>query len=143
MGRIHIELPERFPFETELEVRVGDLNYGNHLGNDSVLTLVHEARRRYLHALGVEEIGADGVGFVVADAAVVYRAQAFHGDRLRFQLAAGELQSRGCTVFCRVSGAADGRTVAEVRTGLVCFDFRAQKTLVLPEALRLKLEGKG
>jgi len=93
MGRLHIDLPERFPFETELEVRVGDLNYGNHLGNDSVLTLVHEARRRYLRSLGVEEIGADGIGFVVADAAVVYRAQAFHGDRLRFQLATGELEN--------------------------------------------------
>jgi acyl-CoA thioesterase FadM len=142
MARIQIELPERFSFVTELEVRVGDLNYGNHLGNDSVLTLVHEARRRYLRSLGLEEIGADGVGFVVADAAVVYRAQAFYGDRLRFELAAGEFQSRGCTFFCRVSSVADGRTVAEVRTGLVCFDFRAQKALVLPEAMRLKLEGR-
>lgn len=143
MARIQIELPERFPFVTELEVRVGDLNYGNHLGNDSVLTLVHEARRRYLRSLGLEEIGVDGVGFVVADAAVVYRAQAFYGDRLRFELAAGEFQSRGCTFFCRVSGVADGRTVAEARTGMVCFDFHTQKTLVLPEAMRNKLEGRG
>ena len=62
MARISIELPEQFPFSTELEVRVSDLNYGNHLGNDQALGLIHEARRRYLRALALEEIAADGSG---------------------------------------------------------------------------------
>lgn len=132
MARLVIPLPERFAFHTELTVRVSELNYGNHLGNDAVLTLIHEARRRYLAALGLEEIGAGGIGFVVAEAAVVYRAQAFWGERLRIEVAAGEFASRGCDFFYRVSRAADGRTVAEARTGMVCFDFRAQKTIVFP-----------
>src|SRR5574340_300374 len=132
MSRIKIELPEKFTFSTELTVRVGDLNYGNHLGNDSVLTLIHEARRRFLASLGIEEIGADGIGFVIADAAVVYRAQAFYGDKLRIEVAAGEFVSRGCDFYYRVSHAADGRTVAEAKTGAVCFDFRAQKTISFP-----------
>lgn len=46
--RIRISLPETFPFQTEIPIRVTDLNYGNHLGNDSVLTLIHEARVCFL-----------------------------------------------------------------------------------------------
>ena len=140
MVRIKIELPEKFVFSTELEVRVGDLNYGNHLGNDSVLTLLHEARRRFLASLGIEEIGADGIGFVIADAAIVYRAQAFCGDRLRVAVAAGEFASRSCDFYYRVSHAANERTVAEAKTGAVCFDFRAQKAVTFPPATLAKLQ---
>jgi acyl-CoA thioester hydrolase len=139
MSRVIIELPESFPFSTELEVRVGDLNYGNHLGNDSVLALIHEARRRYLEALGIQEIGADGVGFVIADAAVVYRAQAFYGDRLHIEVAAADFQTRGCSFFYRVSHAASGQVVAEAKTGVVSFDFKAQKAVSFPPDTRARL----
>lgn len=140
MGRVQIELPERFAFSTDLEVRVADLNYGNHLGNDGVLSLLHEARRRYLRSLGEDEIGADGLGFVIADAAVVYRAQAFYGDRLTVDVAAGEFQSRSCAFFHRARRA-DGVTVAEARLGVVCFDFKAQKATSFSPALLAKLQG--
>jgi acyl-CoA thioester hydrolase len=133
MPRVEIELPGHFPFSTELEVRVTELNYGNHVGNDQVLGLIHEARRRYLRSLGSDEIAADGTGFVIADAAVVYRAQAFYGDRLRVEVAAGEFQSRSCAFFYKVSKG--GTVVAEARTGVVCFDFKAQKAMSFPPAL--------
>lgn len=140
MPRVEIALPDRFTFSTELEVRVSDVNYGNHVGNDQVLTLIHEARRRYIRSLGYDEIGADGMGFVIADAAVVYRAQAFYGDVLTVELAAGEFQSRSCTFFYKVSKPG-GVTVAEARTGVVCFDFKSQKAASFPEALLTRLKG--
>lgn len=139
MPRVEIALPEHFPFSTTLEVRVGDLNYGNHVGNDQVLSLIHEARRRYIRSLGADEIGADGMGFVIADAAVVYRAQAFYGDSLDIGVAAAEFQSRSCAFFYKVSKA--GAVVAEARTGVVCFDFKAQKATAFPAALLQKLQG--
>ena len=139
MPRVEIALPERFPFSTTLEVRVGDLNYGNHVGNDQVLGLIHEARRRYIRSLGADEIGTDGMGFVIADAAVVYRAQAFYGDSLTIEVAAGEFQSRSCAFFYKVSKV--GSVVAEARTGVVCFDFKAQKAQAFPPALLQKLQG--
>lgn len=140
MGRVEITLPEHFPYIVELTVRVADLNYGNHLGNDAVLSLLHEARRGYLLSLGTDEIGADQVGFVVADAAVIYRAQAFYGERLRIEAAAGDFSSRSCAFYFRVSNAADGRVVAEARTGMVCFDFKAQKAVTIPAGLRARLQ---
>lgn len=132
MSRMQIELPETFLFSTEMTVRVSDLNYGNHLGNDAVLALIHEARRRYLGSLGIEEISAEGIGFLIAEAQVVYRAQAFYGDRLRIEVAAGDFGSRGCSFYYRVRHAARAGDVAHARTGVVCFDFRAQKPIRFP-----------
>lgn len=140
MSRVTIHFPDAFPFSTELEVRVSDLNYGNHLGNDSMLTLIHEARRRFLESLGLEEIGADSLGFVIADAAVIYRAQAFYGDRLRIQVAAGDFGSRGCDFYYRISHVTDKRVLAEAKTGTVYFDFRAQKTISFPSEVLAKLQ---
>ncbi|MGH8278016.1 MAG: acyl-CoA thioesterase [Gammaproteobacteria bacterium] len=139
MPRVKIELPDQFPFRTELEVRVSDLNYGNHLGNDAVLTLIHEARRRFLGSLGLEEIGADGIGFVIADAAVVYRSQAFYAERLGIEVAVTEIASRGCAFLYRVTQVSGDRTVAEAKTGAVCFDFHAQKAVPFPPATLAKL----
>jgi len=139
MSRVTIQSPGTFPFSTELEVRVSDLNYGNHLGNDGVLTLIHEARRRFLESLGLEEISLDGLGFVIADAAIIYRAQAFYADRLRIQVAAGDFGSRGCDFYYRITHVTDGRVLAEAKTGTVYFDFRAQKTLSFPTNILAKL----
>lgn len=139
MPRINIDLPEHFPFSTELDVRVGDLNYGNHLGNDQALGLIHEARRRYLRALKLEEIAADGSGLVIADAALIYRAQAFYADRLRIQVAAGDFSSRGCDFYYRVSQAATDLDVIHAKTGIVCFDFHVQRVINMPEAMRRAL----
>lgn len=139
MARISITLPDQFAFRTELEVRVGDLNYGNHLGNDQALSLIHEARRRYLRALGLEEIAADGTGLVIADAALVYRAQAFYADRLSVEVAAGDFGSRGCDFYYRISQLPGGRDVVHAKTGVVCFDFRTQKVMRMPARMRTAL----
>ena len=61
MPRIRLELPDRFHFRTSLTVRVTDLNYGRHLGNDAVLGLLHEARVRFLRSLGYAELDVEGV----------------------------------------------------------------------------------
>jgi hypothetical protein len=44
MARVRLEVQGREVFRTRLRVRVDDVHYGGHLGNDSVLTLCHEAR---------------------------------------------------------------------------------------------------
>ena len=48
MSRIKLALPDRWTFSTELPVRISDINYGGHLGNDAVLALAQEARVRFL-----------------------------------------------------------------------------------------------
>lgn len=143
MARIEIPLPERFSFTTELPIRVTDLNYGGHLGNDAVLSLVHEARVRFLAAHGWSEKDVAGAGIIMADAGIVYRAEGFYGMTLRVEVAVAELKSRSCDLVYRLTDAATGREVAVAKTGILFFDYAARKVVSTPEPFRAAFAGGG
>ncbi|MDO4641013.1 MAG: thioesterase family protein [Neisseria sp.] len=118
-----------------MTVQIGDINYGNHLANDAVLRLCHEARIRWLASHHFTELDAGGCGLIMVDAALRYTAQARHGDRLLISLAAAETNRSGFALFYRITRPADSQTIATVRTGMVCFDYGKQKVTRLPQAL--------
>lgn len=137
MPRLTIDLPERFLFETELEVRASDLNYGNHLGHDSVLTLLQEARLRFYRQLGFrDELSFEGpVGQVIADAAVVYKSEAFLGDVLVCRIAAQDFNKYGFDLVYLLENKSTGKETARGKTGIVCFNYDQRKIAAVPTIL--------
>lgn len=73
MNRIKIDVPETFLFATTLQIRVTDLNYGGHVGNDSFLSLLQEARQQFLLSHGYRELSIAGVGLIMADVAIEFK----------------------------------------------------------------------
>ena len=136
MPRVQLEPLAGYPFSCELTVRTTDLNYGGHLGNDRLLALTHEARVAFLAGHGWSELDCAGTGLIMGDAALVYQHEAFAGDRLRFEVAAGEPTACGFRLFFRVTRTGDGQAVALVENGLVCYDYGAGKICRLPAAVR-------
>jgi len=134
--RLAIELPEDFHFETEIRVRITDLNYGAHLGNDAMLTLVHEARVRFLESLGASEADIEGRTMILADAAIVYRAESFAGDVLRFEVACADVQRVSCDFCYRVTRVSDGLRIAEAKTAAVFLDKDTRKPVRVPPLLQ-------
>jgi acyl-CoA thioester hydrolase len=137
MARIEIELPERFGFSTEIPIRVTDLNYGAHLGNDAVLGIVHEARVRLLAAHGWSEKDVAGAGIILADAALVYRAEGFYGMILRVEVAVRELRTRSCEMIYRITDAATGAEIARAKTGVLFFDYGSRRVVQVPAPFRV------
>ncbi|WP_028534290.1 acyl-CoA thioesterase [Paludibacterium yongneupense] len=133
MARVQIDLPENLPFETVLDIRIGDINYGNHMANDAILRLAHEARLRLLKTLGYSELDIEGVGIIMSDAAISYRAEAFHGDRLRFRLGAGDSGRHGFDLVYHVVDDSSGREVARLKTGIVFYNYSTKKIAAMPE----------
>ena len=148
MPRIKLEPHAIYPFSTELEVRVSDLNYGGHLGYERLLSLAHQARIRLFERLGATELdlGDGATGIVAADLAVTYLAEAFVNDVLVFELKPVEVGLVAFRLAHRVSHKASGRPVALAEIGFVGFDVRRRAPGRLPErfaaALR-ELEGNG
>ncbi|RMF66499.1 MAG: thioesterase [Calditrichaeota bacterium] len=136
MNRIKITLPTSFIFSTEVRVRVGDVNYAGHLGNDRVLSLLHEARVRFLNAHGYAELDVEGQGTIMVDAAVIYKAEAFAGERLKIELAVDDFHRYGCVVYYRVTRAEDKKEICRARTGLAFFDYGERKLAPVPEKFR-------
>ena len=142
MARIEIQLPEKFIFHTEIGVRVSDLNYGNHVGNDSVLTLMQEARTLFYRSMGFEsEVRLEGmIGQIVSDTAIVYKAESFLGDALKVEIAVGDLNKYGFDLFYKITNKATGKKIALGKTGIVCFDYSKRKMASIPEKLVEKLK---
>ena len=141
MARIQIALPETFIYRLELPVRASDLNYGGHVGNDTMLTLLQEARIQFYRTLGLkDEISFEGsVGQIITDATVVYKAEAFLGDVLEIQLAVADFNKYGFDMFYLVSNRNTGVEVARAKTGIVCFDYETRKISSVPTSLLNKL----
>lgn len=132
MARVQLELPEQFMYATELEVRIGDINYAGHLGNEALMLFLQEARERFLAQYGMTEREAGGASLVMADTVVVYRSEAFHKERLRVDLALRDFNRYGFDVVYRVGEAGTGREVARAKTGVVFFDYATRTIQRIP-----------
>jgi acyl-CoA thioester hydrolase len=141
MARISIDLPERFQFSTEISVRVTDLNYGGHVGNDTILSLAHEARIQFYRTLGFRnELNFEGaVGQIITDAAVVYKSESFLGDMLIVEVATTDFNKYGFDMLYRITNKATLKEVARIKTGIVCFDYERKKVASIPVVLAGKL----
>ena len=141
MARIKLELPETFPFSTEIAVRITDLNFGGHLGNADTLVLIHEARVSFLNSFGYSEIDIEGYGTIMLDAVIQFKSQAFAGDVLIAEVAASDFSRIGCDIFYRLTNKETGAVVAVAKTGVAVFDYENQKRVSPPEAFVKKLGG--
>ena len=132
MARVKLDLPDVFDFRVDLDVRVSDINYGNHLGNDRMVTLLHEARLRYLRHFDFGEFNIGGFGLMVTDLVVTFKAESFVGDMLTFEVAVTDFNKYGCDFIYRVSNADQDKMVAEAKTGIVFFDYDERKLAKVP-----------
>lgn len=122
MARVQLEYPDDiFTFHTELDVRFDDINIGAHLGFDKLVTLVTEARSRYLESLGIAEVASPGV--IVTDLVVTFKAEARLRDRLRIDVGVAERSRVGGDIAYRVVRPADDTLIAVAKTGIVFFDY--------------------
>ena len=132
MARIEIKMVDVFVFETELTIRTTDLNFANHVGNDNFVSLMQEARTRFFMDLGYSDLDVEGKGTIIADLAVVYKSQSYYGERLKFELGAGDFNKYGCDIFYRVTNAENQKLVLEAKTGIIFFDYEKNKVTTIP-----------
>ena len=137
MARIQIDLPEKFLFNTELTIRASDLNYGNHVGHDRVLTLMQEARVEFYRTLGFKnELNFEGsIGQVIADVAVQYKSESFLADQWIIKVGVLDIGKYGFDMFYLIENKQTGKEVARGKTGIVCFDYSTRKVARIPARL--------
>ena len=142
MERLNIELPDSFGFVTDLDVRIYDVNIGGHLGHDSVIRLMHEARARFFGSLGYTELSVEGFGILIVDLLVQYRAEAFHQDSIQIKMHIPAFSSRGCRLVYQLVREQDQSEIARAQTGLVFYDYEKRRTVSVPDAFRVKAAEK-
>jgi len=138
MARIKLQIPADLPFSTEIPIRISDINYGGHLGNDAVLSIVHEARIQFLKSLGYSEIDIEGLGIMMTDAVIVYSSEGFYGDVLIVKVGVCDFQLTNCDFIYHLINKSTGKEIARVKTGIVFLDRQSKKISTVPDAFRQK-----
>ncbi|HET6994802.1 MAG TPA: acyl-CoA thioesterase, partial [Chitinophagaceae bacterium] len=125
MARIKIDLPEKFPFTTTIQVRITDINYGDHVGNDTILSLMHEARVQFLKTHGYKELEFEGVGMIMSDVGIEFKNELFYGDIVFASVAVGEISKVSFDLYYKLEKESAGKKilVAAGKTGMVCYDY--------------------
>nr|WP_298172341.1 thioesterase family protein [uncultured Pseudomonas sp.] len=139
MARLKLDFPEdQFCYSTQLTVRVTDINAANHLGNDSMISMISEARARFLFEFGIEETREDGTGIIVTDLATTYRAEAHARDRLLFEVGVMDFNRYGGDIIFRISRPEDDKAIAMAKSGFVFFNYRHAQVVEMPAAFSAK-----
>ena len=125
---------DTFKFSTEIDVRIGDINYGGHLGNDSYLSIFHDARLRYLKQFGYSELSiGDNIGLIMSQTHVNFKAEAFYGDRLTIYVRISKIKPIKFTIeYLMINNQVQNKVVATGYTEMVGFDYQNRKIKKLP-----------
>lgn len=142
MNRIKINLPEHFPFSARLQIRVTDLNYGGHVGNDTVLSILQEARQQFLQSRGYSELQVAEFGLIMADAMVEYKKEMNHLDQIKIDIAAIDFDKMGFDLYYRVVIERNGEEILAVRakTGMMLFDYTTRKKASMTDTIIAALQ---
>lgn len=139
MARVRVAVPDRFDFAMEMTVPIAFINRGNHLGNDSLVACLNEARLAFMQSRYGEPFSVSGAMMIVGDLAVEYRSEAFHRDCLRIEVAASDFHRYGCDFVYRVSCVSDARVVAVAKTGILLMDPNTRKLIEAPASFMATL----
>ncbi len=142
MDRIKIVLPENFRFKTEIIVRVTDLNYGAHVGNDRFLVYAQEARMAFLNKAGYSELEFDKHALIQATAAIEFKRELKFGEKVAIWVAAGDFHNFGFNLFYKMEVEQDGKAeiAAKAVTGMICYDYNLKKPVRISEEAVKQLE---
>lgn len=144
MARIKLEFPEKVIAVFSIPVRITDINYGNHVGNDAFVSIIHEARMLWLSQYGYTELKIEGIGLIMSDLVLEFKNESFYGDMIEVRIGAAEISRVSFELYYQLHTIRDNESIllANAKSGMVCFDYDARKVVTIPEKLNTILEGK-
>ena len=125
--KIQIDLPTSFLFETKMSIRIDDINYGNHLGNDKLLAYAHEARVQFFNKLNYTELDIDGTGVIMTESAIKYVSEGLYGQQLEVKVGIEKVSDLTLDLTYIFIEFKSQKEVARVFTKLVSFDYEKRK----------------
>ena len=140
MQRIKLQEQPYYAFHYEVILQPKDINYGGHLGNDTLISLINVARVNLFQSLGFNEmdLGDGKTGIIMVDLVVNYKAEAFLFDILRIDSHIGEKTRSSFRIYHRVTR--EEKMIALVETSLTTFNYASRKNVPIPTAFVSAIE---
>jgi acyl-CoA thioester hydrolase len=142
MSRIKLKEQEVYEFRFAIKVRPQDINYAGHMGNDSFISLVGDARAQLFHSLGLSEmdLGDRQTGIIITDLVANYKAEAFMFDELLVEIHLDKFVQKGFRMFHRIRKGS--KVIALVETGFAAYNYKTKKTAFIPPSFLQRLSDR-
>jgi acyl-CoA thioesterase FadM len=138
MSRIKLTIPDNTIGTVIIPVRITDINYGNHVGNNAFVSIIHDARVQWLQQYGYSELNIESTGLIQADLAVEFKNEGFYGDVIEVKISAGDITAVSFELYYQLSVNRNDKSIILVlaKTGMVCYDYDAKKVKPIPEKFK-------
>lgn len=142
MARIKINIPVNNIASVHIRVRISDINYGNHVGNDAFVSIIHEARLQWLQQNDFTELDIAGTGLIMSDLAFEFKTETFYGEDISIRISAGEISSVSFDLYYELTTIRNNEIVllAKAKTGMVCYDYQNKKIAAISTQLKKLLQ---
>jgi acyl-CoA thioester hydrolase len=136
MARVKIEITGNSLGTVRLPVRITDINYGGHAGNDAIVGLLHEARMQWLGQHQFSEMNFAGASLIMSQLIVEFKREVFYGEQLTIEIFAGDITKVGFELLYQLTTIRQQTTtlIAKAITGMVCYNYQSKKMVAIPEA---------
>lgn len=143
MPRVKLEIPQQLLGTFNIPVRITDINYGNHLGNDAFVSIIHDARMQWLKQHGYTELNIEGAGLIMSDLAVEFKNESFYGDIIEVKISAADISRASFELYYQLWAKRNSGSIllANAKTGMICYDYTTRKVVTIPEQLKTVLAG--
>ncbi len=138
MTRLKIDLPVKLLASVSVAVRITDINYGNHVGNNAIVEMIHDSRVQFLQKHNFTELDIAGTALIMSELLVEYKSESFYNDVLQINIYSGEISRVGFELFYKISAKRNEQEIliALAKTGMVCYDYKIKKVSQVPFELQ-------
>jgi acyl-CoA thioesterase FadM len=90
---------------------------------------------------GYRELDMEGVGLIMSDVGIEFKAEIFYGDTIQVAVAAGDFSRVGFDLYYQLEKMSGDKTVivAAAKTGMICYDYAKKKIVAVPDEVKQKL----
>jgi acyl-CoA thioester hydrolase len=130
-----------FRFYHPIEIRYGDLDPQGHVNNAKYLTYFEQARVTYWMDLKLftKDQSFMELGMILADVHITYLEPIYFGQNIKVGVRVTRLGNKSMTWEQNIVDAETGRQLANGEVIVVAYDYKAGKTISVPQEWREKI----
>lgn len=128
-------------FSSDFIVRIGEINYGGHMGNDKALTIFHDSRIAFFNSLGFSEldIGED-TGIIISEAFIRFKKVVFLNDKLKVLISISDIEDTSFLINYSVFRLEEEKEVFTGYTKIVTYSYKDNKVVKIPKEFLEKIK---
>lgn len=132
MAKLRLNEAQSYEFEYKTVLKPRDINYGGHLGNDSVISLLQEARLAFYGSRGCTELdlGDGKTGSILSVIGVNYKHQGYLNDEVSIFVHIDDVKATSFYLYYKMTRGEDIICLAE--TQIAAFNYDTNKLESIP-----------